>query len=138
MDIICSHDSCTGCQACRIVCPQQCITMRENERGFIYPAVDQALCINCNKCQKVCPSLNPPEFSEKPINVYAGWSKDRQARKYSTSGAISYALSKYFLERGWNFCGVIWTNDGAVHKVTSDIGEITKFQGSKYSHSDVK
>lgn len=138
MEIICSHDSCTGCQTCRLICPKKCIEMQEDEKGNIYPVINQKLCINCQKCQKLCPSLNPPEFSEKPINVYAGWSKDRQARKYSTSGAISYTLSKYFLERGWNFCGVIWTNDGAVHKVTSDIGEITQFQGSKYSHSDVK
>lgn len=137
MEIICSHDACTGCQACRLVCPQQCIKMEENERGFIYPVVDQISCINCKKCQKVCPSLNPPQFSEKPVNVYAGWAKDNKARKYSTSGAISYVFAKYFLEKGDAFCGVIWTKDGAVHKISKDINDIKLFQGSKYSHSDV-
>lgn len=135
---ICGRDFCTGCQACRLACPKQCIEMREDEKGNIYPIINLNLCIDCNKCQKVCPSVNPPIFSSKPISIYAGWSKDKQARQYSTSGAISYALSKHFLENSWFFCGVIWTSDGAIHKVSSDIREIKRFQGSKYSHSDVR
>lgn len=138
MNIICQHNICTGCQACRLVCPKHCISMQEDERGNIYPVIDQSLCIDCKKCQKVCPSLNSLTFSEQPLNVFAGWAKDKKARKYSTSGAISYVLSKHFLQNGFYFCGVIWTKNGAVHKISSDISEIKSFQGSKYSHSDVK
>lgn len=138
MNIICQHDFCTGCQVCRLVCPKQCISMQEDEKGNIYPIIDQSLCINCKKCQRICPSLNPPTFSKQPINVYAGWAKDKVARKYSTSGAISYVISKHFLQNGDFFCGSVWTKEGAVHKISSDIREIRLFQGSKYSHSDVK
>lgn len=138
MDLICSHDYCTGCQACRLVCPKHCISMSEDDKGNIYPIVDQSLCIDCKKCQKACPSLKPPTFSIKPIKVYAGWAKDKKARKYSTSGAISYVLSKYFLQSGNVFCGAIWTEEGAIHKVSTSIDEVKLFQGSKYSHSDVK
>lgn len=138
MEIICQYDACTGCQACRIVCPKQCISMQEDARGNIYPVVDKTLCIDCKKCQNICPSLKPPSFSEKPLKVYAGWAKDKEARKYSTSGGISYALSKYFLENGHFFCGVVWTKEGAIHKISSHIEDIKLFQGSKYSHSDVK
>lgn len=138
MEIICQYEACTGCQACRIACPKQCISMQEDTRGNIYPVVDKTLCVDCKKCQNVCPSLNPPSFSEKLLNVYAGWAKDKAARKYSTSGGISYALSKYFLENGHFFCGVVWTKEGAIHKISSHIEDIKLFQGSKYSHSDVK
>lgn len=129
---------CTGCQVCRVACPKHCISMQEDSKGNIYPVVDNTLCVNCKRCQKVCPSLNPPVFSKQPIEVYAGWVKDKNARKNSTSGGISYILSKHFLERGDTFCGAIWTKDGAIHKLSSDISDIKKYQGSKYSHSDVK
>ena len=83
---------CTGCQACRIACPKHCIIMEEDEKGNIYPVVDNTLCIDCKRCQKVCPSLDPPAFSKQPLKVYAGWVKDKKARKFSTSGGISYVL----------------------------------------------
>lgn len=138
MDIICQRNKCTGCQACRIACPKQCISMQEDVNGNIYPIVDKAICIDCKKCQKVCPSINPPSLSQKPLIVYAGWAKDKEARKYSTSGGISYVLSKHFLESGHYFCGAVWTEEGAIHKVSSSLADIKLFQGSKYSHSDVK
>jgi len=111
--------------------------MIENDRGFIYPQIDTTACIDCKTCQKVCPSLNPPVFSGKPIAVYAGWAKEKEARKYSTSGAISWALSKHFLSENHAFCGVVWTEAGAVHRISNDINDIKLFQGSKYSHSNV-
>ena len=138
MELICSHEMCTGCQACRIACPKHCISMKEDDKGNIYPAIDNTLCIDCRRCQKVCPSLNPPVFSKRPLKVYAGWVKDKKARKYSTSGGISYVLSKHFLEKKDVFCGALWTKDGAVHKLSSEISDLKKYQGSKYSHSDVK
>lgn len=137
MDLICSHEICTGCQACRLACPKQCISMQEDERGNIYPIIDQSLCIDCKKCQKVCPEIIPPSFSDGHPKVYAGWAKENQARIRSTSGAISYVLSKHFLSSGDAFCGVVWSEYGAKHIVTTDISEIERFQGSKYSHSDV-
>lgn len=35
-----SKEECCGCGACSSVCPQNAITMQENEDGFIYPMVD--------------------------------------------------------------------------------------------------
>lgn len=52
MDII-EKDRCTGCGLCKNVCPQKCITMKENEEGFLYPNVDEEKCINCNACKKI-------------------------------------------------------------------------------------
>ena len=36
---------CTGCSACANVCPQQCITMIEDNDGFTYPQINSDLCV---------------------------------------------------------------------------------------------
>ena len=46
---------CTGCGACVSICPRKAITMQHDEEGFLYPVVDQALCISCDLCEKRCP-----------------------------------------------------------------------------------
>jgi len=33
---------CCGCEACVQRCPKQCIVMREDEEGFLYPEADKA------------------------------------------------------------------------------------------------
>jgi len=37
---------CCGCEACVQRCPKQCIVMREDEEGFLYPEADKAACID--------------------------------------------------------------------------------------------
>lgn len=49
-----SKDSCCGCTACYAVCPQHAISMNPDEEGFLYPGIDEAKCIRCFKCVKVC------------------------------------------------------------------------------------
>lgn len=46
--------NCCGCSACYAVCPVEAIEMIEDNEGFLYPRVDQAICIKCFKCLKVC------------------------------------------------------------------------------------
>ena len=78
---------CCGCDACSQVCPQRCIVMKEDECGFWYPRVDEAVCINCHLCERVCPIINQNE-SKKPLNVYAAKNKDERIRIQSSSGGI--------------------------------------------------
>lgn len=52
MNQICSYELCTGCQACKEACPVQAIHMEENSRGFVYPKIDQSICINCKNAQR--------------------------------------------------------------------------------------
>ena len=44
-------DSCTGCQSCVEVCPQQCITADD-----IPLVINQANCLHCGNCLTVCPA----------------------------------------------------------------------------------
>lgn len=133
-----SIEHCTGCQACRVACPVDAITMQENERGHIYPIINEDKCIKCNKCANVCPELVPiVPYKEQDI-AFAMWINDAHNRHYSTSGGLSYILSKEFVERKGVFCGAVYRNEGAIHEIANNVSDLSKFQGSKYTHSDVK
>lgn len=41
---------CCGCGACQQRCPKQCISMQEDQEGFLYPVVDEGDCISCGAC----------------------------------------------------------------------------------------
>lgn len=137
MDTICDQNSCTGCQACKSVCPKSAIEMVENERGFVYPLVNKDLCIDCNLCQKVCPSINPVKKNPKQNTIYACWIKDSKNRKYSTSGGMGYIFSKWILEQNGVYCGCRWNIDHAEHVCCENHEELYQFQGSKYTYSDI-
>ena len=42
---IMDESSCSGCGLCSFVCPMRCVEMKENERGFILPAVGAVVCL---------------------------------------------------------------------------------------------
>ena len=48
-DIVLYEDKryCCGCGACKNVCPKHAIHMKEDEYGFVYPEIDNDLCVEC-------------------------------------------------------------------------------------------
>ncbi len=48
---------CCGCEACRQICPLECIEMLSDEEGFLYPHIDGETCVECGQCRKVCPAI---------------------------------------------------------------------------------
>ena len=55
--------NCTGCTACKSICPVNAISMLEDEEGFLQPIIDKSLCTNCGLCAKICPVENPKYFN---------------------------------------------------------------------------
>ena len=39
--MICDKNKCTGCFACKNICPHNAIEMKEDEFGNIYPIIDK-------------------------------------------------------------------------------------------------
>ncbi|MCH4192004.1 MAG: 4Fe-4S dicluster domain-containing protein [Butyrivibrio sp.] len=46
---------CCGCTACYSICPRNAIKMAPDDEGFLYPQIDQKICISCYRCIQVCP-----------------------------------------------------------------------------------
>lgn len=49
---------CVGCYGCVSTCPLQCIEMKSDVEGFLYPVVDLERCIDCGLCENACSVLH--------------------------------------------------------------------------------
>lgn len=132
---ITNKHNCCGCTACVQVCPKQYITMQEDEKGFLYPKVDDNLCINCGLCEKVCPMLNSKEKVE-PQQVCAAINPDEEIRRNSSSGGVFTMLAESVIKEGGVVFGAIWNEQWeVVHSYTESLDGLSAFRGAKYSQS---
>lgn len=128
---------CCGCTACEQICPKNCISFKENNEGFMYPVVEQAVCVNCGACTKHCPVLNPTPTENIPT-VYAAKYRDDKTTAESTSGGIFIPIAKNTLEKDGIVYGCAYEeNLIARHIAVEDEKELFKLQGSKYVQSDI-
>lgn len=132
-----TKDKCCGCTACMAICPKQCISMRQDEEGFLYPEVDKTQCIDCGMCEKVCQFLHHSPRRE-PIETVAAKCKDVSMRLASSSGGIFTMLAEAVIGQGGVVFGVRFDeNWNAVHDYTETIDGLATFRGSKYMQSDM-
>lgn len=134
-------ESCTGCGACKAICPKSCISMKTDEEGFWYPQVNVNACIDCDKCKKVCPVLNKKEIEKDSIatKAIAAYNKDLEIRRESSSGGIFTLLAKYVLAKKGMVYGAALSEDckAVCHIGIEDEKELYKLRTSKYVQSDI-
>lgn len=136
MDIICPKDKCTGCGACRDICPRKCISMKEDDLDALYPQIDHNLCVNCGLCQKACPNNQEITFYH-PMKCYAAWSLDSNNRKNSASGGLAAELYRYSIRNSIFTVGVCWERErGAYYIPVQEGSDIEKVRNSKYVYSN--
>ncbi len=132
-----TDDVCTGCMACRNVCPVDAILSVQNSRGFYRPFIHHELCIECGKCRAICPQINVKEAKVQKQSYYAFKSSD-SIRLESSSGGLFTWLSDYILEQGGVVFGCIVDQDlRIIHIGASDENTRNLMRGSKYVQSDV-
>lgn len=134
INIIDKHNCC-GCNACAQRCPKQCISMKADIEGFLYPEVDKDYCIDCGLCEKVCPEING-QIEKQPIEVIGAKLKDKNIVYNSSSGGIfTYLANKILDEKGVVF-GVRFDNEwNVIHDYTETKEGLAPFCKSKYVQS---
>lgn len=130
--------NCSGCSACYSICPKNCIEMKADEEGFLYPNVNKDLCINCGLCEKVCPIINKVEEKAFEQEGYLIQNKDEKVRKESTSGGAFSAIAKYVLDRKGVVFGVQYDDNlNVVHSYIENELDLRLYRNSKYVQSKI-
>lgn len=135
---ITKKQDCCGCTACAAVCPKNCIEMKEDQEGFLYPVVKKENCIGCKACERVCPIRNPKKEVPFQQAGYIVQNKNAAVLRESTSGGAFTAIAEYVLSRGGVVFGVELTEDlTARHISVESEQELSRFRNSKYLQSVV-
>lgn len=128
-------EKCCGCTACFHVCPSNCITMKEDEEGFLYPVIEKENCIYCHKCEKVCPVQNTDHLNTK-TETFVGYSKNDEIRNQSSSGGIFSSIAEWILQQNGVVFGAAFDENFEVHHIAIESkDELEKLRGSKYVQS---
>ncbi len=105
--------------------------------GFMYPIVDNNLCVDCKLCEKVCP-FNQEQREGTPMYEYAARNSSIQELKESRSGGVFPALYKTIIIRGGRVYGALFDDNLNVRHQCADNEESCKgFRGSKYVQSEL-
>lgn len=134
-EILSEKNRCFGCAACKNACPQSAIVMLADEEGFLYPSIEQSLCIDCGRCTVVCPMVNNKHYF-KSLAAYAAKHKSDKVLKASSSGGMFTALSDEILSKG----GAVYGAERGEGLITKHTRAVTLKQrnaqrGSKYVQS---
>lgn len=129
--------ACTGCHGCRSICPAGAVEMKNDKKGFLYPAVDAKKCMKCGLCRAVCPVLHRKEERHK-VQALACIAKDGKVRIGSSSGGVFSLLAGRVLAKGGVVFGAAFDENWMVrHTGICRIEELYRLCGAKYVQSVV-
>lgn len=130
-------DLCSGCGACASVCPQNCITMKEDSEGFRYPIINKKKCIHCGACERVCPVISKKEREDNYLEAYASFNRDETVRQHSSSGGIFTLLAEYILNKKGIVYGASLEDITTLKHIRIESKkDLNKLRGSKYFQSN--
>jgi NAD-dependent dihydropyrimidine dehydrogenase PreA subunit len=133
---IVNKQDCCGCTACEQVCHKNAITMQPDEEGFLYPVVDNLLCVDCGVCENVCPVKHTKRINDGKLFCFAAQNKNEKIKFESTSGGIFSFLAVPVLRNDGIVYGVSFNETWkVVHSSVTTEADLKKFRGSKYVQS---
>lgn len=137
-NLIDKKSSCSGCEACRNICPVNAIEMKLDSEGFTYPSINQKLCIECGACTRVCPMTNSQRLKKNCEGFYAARAYDDGLRYTSSSGGVFPVLANYVLDKNGVVFGAAMEERGVVrHIAIENPSDLKKIQGTKYVQSEI-
>lgn len=134
-----SPEECCGCRACANICPKKAISFKEDKYGFLFPEIDESLCVECGRCKTVCAFQNSEkEYRRTPIKGYAAVLKDKKRLKHSASGGVFWSVAEWVIGKGGCVFGVVWDSEmNPIHTCAETMEQLAPMQGSKYVQSNV-
>ena len=105
---------CTGCGACAAKCPKNAIEMKPDEEGFLYPEIQESICIQCNLCMKICPQNGNNYVNEGVLEFWGGKIKDEDILMKSSSGGAFSAICNV-LDDDAIICGATYDDELKVY-----------------------
>ena len=137
MNAICKSERCSGCGACVNACSKNAIIMHKDEKGFLYPIINESVCVDCGRCKAICPQNNTPAVYPEG-KIYAALATDDSIRARSSSGGIFYLIAEQILNEGGVVCGAAFVGSSEVHHIiVSKKEDLQLLQGSKYVQSGI-
>ena len=135
-----NKEICSGCSACKYTCPVNAIEIKTDElTGFKLAEIDTTKCINCGKCDSVCPHISDKNKNAENKQEKYALQASEEIRKVSTSGGAFTVLANYYSKLGYKIVGVQWDKDWhAEYAIAETENEWHKFRGSKYMQPDTK
>ena len=129
---------CSGCSACVEKCPVSAIKLVFDNEGFLYPNVDEDLCLNCGLCDKVCHELEP--YNERsPLAIYYAINKDETVRLNSSSGGLFSVFAEKIIDEGGVVFGATFDNQWNVIIDFVESKELLYLlRGSKYVQARIE
>ena len=129
-------ERCTGCGACRNICPADAIRMAPDLEGFLSPFIEEDRCIRCGRCRAVCPALHP-ESSKDPRPRLCGAMAGDEIRAVSSSGGMFTLAARAVLSQGGAVCGAAFDGHMTLaHRIVEREEDLAPLRGSKYLQSD--
>lgn len=136
MPQLASKRNCTGCTACMNACPKQCILMKQDDSGFLYPEINLSECTSCGGCERVCPILLEKKEVKTLPRAFAAYSTDENMRLESSSGGIFSELSNWIFEKGGVVYGAAYNECFEIqHICVENKDDLSKLRGAKYAQS---
>lgn len=130
------YKKCTACGACVQKCPKNCIELKSDDNGFLYPIVNVAECIECGLCDKVCP-IGKTSNQDKTPAAYACATTENTMLIQATSGGVFGVIANYVLGKGGVVYGCAYTKHlQATHIRIDNTESLSKLFGSKYVQSN--
>lgn len=112
--------------------------MIPDEKGFLYPDIDENKCIQCLLCEKTCPILRENRSLHNLPEVYACWHKNAVIRQKSSSGGAFSAIAEYVLTLKGCVWGAAYTEKLRLsYQFVDQITDLDKLRRSKYIQAEV-
>lgn len=140
MKTIQTPEQCCGCSACANVCPHKAIEMRPDALGFLFPKINQELCVDCGLCERICVMDNVADIDwEKEPQAFSFRLKSIDELAKSQSGGAFYALACNAIHQGAVVYGAAFDTQWSVtHQKVVTIEGLDKLRMSKYVQSDIR